>query len=280
MRKEKIHPEYRKIINGEIQNFIFEHLDLKTTKILCEIKETGDTITTKLVDREIEVYTIEEKNTFENLRNISSHLYFLNRSAKKTFTQKMGIEPVNYGNVFIYKNGFRIHPYGDPRNDLLGIDTRALQQYSRQLGTRNLIGQIDIIGENEALTETTSRDGGLIRNQAFIELVKFFFEKILKRLEKYVVEVTDWGVDEDDLKELNDKDVRRNLVKLIANITKDDSIINISYNEDIIKILEDSEQGSAKTLVKNFKRIASETKNIQLLKDAKNLEKNSMGLRH
>lgn len=49
--KKKIEPEYRKIINGEIKNFIFEHLDLKTTKIICEIKGTGDVIITKLIDR-------------------------------------------------------------------------------------------------------------------------------------------------------------------------------------------------------------------------------------
>ncbi|MDP1811730.1 MAG: ATP-binding protein [Sediminibacterium sp.] len=272
-------PEYRKVINGEIKNFIFEHLDLKTTKIISEIDDEGATITTTLIDREKDVYSLTEKNPFSTLQNISTELYFLNRAAKKTFTQKMGIEPVNYGNVFVYKNGFRIHPYGDPRNDMFGIDTRALQSYSRFLGTRNLIGQIDIIGDAASLKETTSRDGGLIRNQSFNDLIKFFFDKVLRRLEKYVVEVTDWGVDDDDLKELNDKNVRGRLVKHIANITKDDTILNITYNSDIIKIVEDTEQGSAKSLIKNFKRIASETKNERLLKDAVKLEKKFEGYR-
>lgn len=274
-------PEYRKVINGEIKNFIFEHLDLKTTKIVSEIDESGSTITTSLIDRDKDVYSLKEKNPFTTLKNISTQLYFLNRAAKKTFTQKMGIEPVNYGNVFVYKNGFRIHPYGDPRNDMMGIDTRALQQYSRLLGTRNLIGQIDIVSGkyDDNLRETTSRDGGLIRNQAYSELMEFFYDKTLKRLEKYVVQVTDWGVDDDDLKELNDKDVRNRLVKHIANITKDDSILDISYNSDILKIVEDTEQGGAKSLIKNFKRIASETNNEKLLKDAAKLEKKFQGYR-
>lgn len=274
-------PEYRKVINGEIKNFIFEHLDLKTTKIFSEINEDGSTITTSLVDRDKDVYSLIEKNPYSTLKSITTQLYFLNRAAKMTFTQKMGIQPVNYGNVFIYKNGFRIHPYGDPRNDMMGIDTRALQQYSRNLGTRNLIGQIDIIsGEyDDNLRETTSRDGGLIRNQAYTELMDFFYEKALKRLEKYVVQVTDWGVDDEDLKELNDKDVRNRLVKHIANITKDDSILDIQYNSDILKIVEDTEKGGAKSLIKNFKRIASETNNDKLLKDAVKLEKKFQGYR-
>jgi signal transduction histidine kinase len=278
--QEKKEPEYRQIINGEIKNFIFEQLDLKTTKIISEIDENGLTISTTLVDRETEVYCIKEKNPFSSIRNISTQLYFLNRAAKRTFTTKMGIEPVNYGNVFVYKNGFRIHPYGDPRNDMMGIDTRALQQYSRLLGTRNLIGQIDITSsDNDNLRETTSRDGGLIRNQAYAELMKFFYDKALKRLERYIVQVTDWGVDDDDLKELNDKDVRNRLVKHIANITKDDSILDITYNSNIVKIVEDTEQSSAKALIKNFKRIASETENETLLKDAAKLEKKFLGYR-
>lgn len=270
-------PEYRKLINGEIRNFVFENLDLRTTKIISTIDEKGLTITTSLIDREKDVYTIKEKNIFTSLSNISTELYFLNRTAKSTFTQKMGIEPVNYGNVFVYKNGFRIHPYGDPRNDMFGIDTRALQSYSRFLGTRNLIGQIDIIGQSKSLKETTSRDGGLIQNKAYFELIKFFFDKILKRLEKYVVDVIDWGVDDDDLKELGHKEVGKNIVSLIANITKDDSIIDISYNSDIIKLLENAEEGNAKSIIKNFKRIASETKNDKLLKDAVKLEKKFQG---
>lgn len=174
-KENKIDPEYRKIINGEIKNFIFENLDLKTTKIVTEIDNSGKTITSTLIDRDEVIYTLVEENPFTTLKLINTQLYFLNRAAKRTFTLKMGIEPVNYGNVFLYKNGFRVHPYGDPRNDMLGIDTRALQSYNRYLGTRNLIGQIDIIGEASSLKETTSRDGGLIRNQAFNELIKFFF---------------------------------------------------------------------------------------------------------
>ena len=55
------------------------------------------------------------------------------------------------------KTAFESNPYGDRGDDSFGIDNRALQGYARYIGLRNLIGQIDIQGENAELRETTSR---------------------------------------------------------------------------------------------------------------------------
>lgn len=263
---------YRNTVNGEIENFIFDELDIRTTKIISEISSDGKFITTKLIDRENFIYEITEKNRFSFLNDISIQLYFLNRSAKNIFTRKMGIEAVNYGNVFVYKNGFRILPFGEPRDDSFGIDARALQGFSRFIGTRNLIGQVEIFGDNTQLRETTSRDGGLVKTKAFGELIEYLFDA-LKRLEKYVVDVTDWGVNNDDENiDLNSKKAIEGLVKLVANIS-DDNTIALNYNKDIINLLNLKEEKSASKLVKNFKRIAAESNNPTLLKDAKRLEK-------
>lgn len=263
---------YRNTVNGEIENFIFDELDIRTTKIISEVSSDGKFITTKLIDRENFIYEITEKNRFSFLNDISIQLYFLNRSAKNIFTRKMGIEAVNYGNVFVYKNGFRILPFGEPRDDSFGIDARALQGFSRFIGTRNLIGQVEIFGDNTQLRETTSRDGGLVKTKAFGELIEYLFDA-LKRLEKYVVDVTDWGVNNDDENiDLNSKKAIEGLVKLVANIS-DDNTIALNYNKDIINLLNLKEEKSASKLVKNFKRIAAESNNPTLLKDAKRLEK-------
>jgi signal transduction histidine kinase len=263
---------YRNTVNGEIENFIFDELDIRTTKIISEVSSDGKFITTKLIDRENFIYEITEKNRFSFLNDISIQLYFLNRSAKNIFTRKMGSEAVNYGNVFVYKNGFRILPFGEPRDDSFGIDARALQGFSRFIGTRNLIGQVEIFGDNAQLRETTSRDGGLVKTKAFGELIEYLFDA-LKRLEKYVVDVTDWGVNNDDENiDLNSKKAIEGLVKLVANIS-DDNTIALNYNKDIINLLNLKEEKSASKLVKNFKRIAAESNNPTLLKDAKRLEK-------
>lgn len=263
---------YRNTVNGEIENFIFDELDIRTTKIISEVSSDGKYISTKLIDRENYIYEIKERNKYGLLEDVSIQLYFLNRAAKNIFTRKMGIEAVNYGNVFVYKNGFRILPFGEPRVDILGIDARALQGFSRYIGTRNLIGQIEIFGDNKELRETTSRDGGLVKTKTYSELVDYFFES-LRRLEKYVVEVTDWGVDDDNIDNLNSNEIKEKLVKLISNIADDKELLELNYNSDIINLLKNQEENSAKKLIKNFKRLAAESNNPTLLKDAKRLEK-------
>lgn len=263
---------YRNIVNGEIENFIFDELDIRTTKIISEVSSDGKFIITKLIDRENYVYEIKEHNYHSLLKDIRIHLYFLNHSAKNIFKRKMGIEAINYGSVFVYKNGFRILPFGEPRDDSFGIDARALQGFNRYIGTRNLIGQVEILGDNEGLRETTSRDGGLVKTKSYNQLVEYLIEG-LKRLEKYVIDVTQWGVNNDDENiDLSSDKAIEGLVKLVANIS-DKNTIELNYNKDIINLLSLKEEKSASRLVKNFKRIATESNNPALLKDAKRLEK-------
>ncbi|PGQ47917.1 heat-shock protein, partial [Bacillus thuringiensis] len=127
------------------------------------------------------------------IQDIGIELFYLSRAAKLNFTKLMGIEPVSYGSIFMFKNGFRIYPYGEVGEDPLNLDKRKAQGYKRYFGTREVVGRIEINGENELFVETTSRDGGLIKNDNYERLVEYFYEKALKRLEKYVVGIIRWG---------------------------------------------------------------------------------------
>lgn len=269
--KDEAHKIYRNTVNGKIENFIFEELDIKTTKIVTRISDLGDFVTTSLNDRDNFIYTIKEKNKHNLLNKVSIKLYFLNRSAKIIFKRRIGIDAVEYGNVFVYKNGFRIYPFGERNNDILGIDNRAVQGYNRYIGLRNLIGVIEIEGEETDLKETTSRDGGLVKTKAYSQLQDYLIET-LRRLEKYVIEVTSWGVNDDNIENLNVDEVNKKLVKLIGNISDDKSILGIEYNKDLIRLISEQEENSAKKLVSNFKRIASETNNPKLLADSQKIE--------
>jgi signal transduction histidine kinase len=269
---------YYNAVNGEIKNFIFDELDIRTTKIVSTISQDGKYVTTELIDRELFIYKIKEQNKYDLLKDISITLYFLNRGAKSVFSRRMGIQPVEYGSLFVYKNGFRIYPYGERGDDSLGIDNRAVQGYNRFIGLRNLIGQVDIQGENPELREATSRDAGMVKTKAYYQLsdASPFADSLLlttlKRLEKYVVDVTQWGINDENYEIRDSKDAKEGLVKLISNIYDDKTLVSVNYNKDIINLLDQKEAKSAKKLLANFKRIAAESKNDQLLKDAKNLE--------
>src|SRR4029077_6239324 len=109
-------------INGPIKNDIFDRLDKKSTKIQCRV--TSSKIATTLTDKGRQVFALEERNTYSQLGDVDITVFFLNREAKALFTKIMGVQPKNYGSIFLYKNGFRIHPYGNEDDDWLGLDRR------------------------------------------------------------------------------------------------------------------------------------------------------------
>ena len=260
----------KKLVNGPVHNFVFESLNLKTTQILSEF--TKDKIKTTLTDRGKFIYEIVEKNPLDALEQVNFHLFFLNQASKANFTKIMGIQPINYGNIFIYKNGFRVMPYGNERDDSLGIDARHSQGFRRFLGTRSLIGRVEISGDNPDLRETSSRDGGLIKNYTYIQFIEGFF-KTLRRLEKYVVDTKDWGVDDEFLRDFEEELSKEQVVKLLSNLSSEKDIISIKYNDDILEIVNEQQSNSATKIIKNFKRIGFETKNEDLVEKANTLEK-------
>lgn len=52
----------------------------------------------------------------------------------------MKTEPKNYGSIFLYKNNFRIFPYGEVDFDAFGLNLRKTQGFNRYLGHRELLG--------------------------------------------------------------------------------------------------------------------------------------------
>lgn len=252
------------VINGVIENSIADVLKLKTTQIESSIR--NGIIHTTLTDRGILMYEIEEQNSaFSSLKNASVSLFFLNRAAKYNFSAKMGVNPVSYGNVFLFRNGFRILPYGELDDDSWGLNQRQQQGYNRFLGTRDLFGRVDVETDNANLIkEVSSRDGGLIKTEASQQLIDYF-KFIHKRLERYVVGVL-WGEGfvrkdyfvnqnsalkaREQLQEIDkDSDSAKHLysnigskvdfLQLIKSLVNDKSITVLKYNEDLANIVAD-----------------------------------------
>ncbi|MCQ2587635.1 MAG: ATP-binding protein [Treponema sp.] len=178
------------IVNGVLSNSISKVISLKTTKI--EVTLNKDKIKTILTDRDKKIYELEELNIYDKLEDVSINLYFLNQAAKTAFSKKMGVQPVNYGSIMLFRNGFRILPFGNPGDDSWKLDYRSQQGYNRFLGTRDLFGRVDIQTDKiEEFKEVSSRDGGLIQSKTTIQLNRLF-EITHRRLERYVAGVL-WG---------------------------------------------------------------------------------------
>ena len=275
--KKKINPD-RDIVNGNIKNDIFEKLNIKTTNIEVVISEDGGTITSTLSDRGQYIFTVKEKNRkYALLKNIHISIFYLNQSAKINFTRQMGgVTPKSYGSVFIYKNGFRINPYGEPGQDIFGIDQRKAQGWKRFLGTREIMGRISIKGDNDDFVETTSRAHGFIQTPAVDMLADLFVEKVLKVLEKYVVHLINWG---EPLKSNHNHTVTPEEIggeivsQFITNINTED-ILSVDCNPQIInKESFEKDPDSITSSLKKLESVAEKTQDLGLLQLAQTVKK-------
>jgi hypothetical protein len=288
-----------KKINGIIDNSILKVLDIKTTQI--DLKLKNEIITTKIIDRGTLIYHIEEPNPYKSVINdLEINLYFLNKSAKINFGKLMDIEPVNYGNVFLFKNGFRVQPYGNVGDDSWEIDNRKQQGYNRRLGTRDLFGKVDLITENfNEFKEVSSRDGGLVQTIGKKLLFEIFIDKAFKRLERYVVGVL-WGeafkrknyfLDEslaekyrDELDKDKDKDSyedaltnlgsKIDFVNLIKTLSDDKEIRIISYNKELVNLVNERLDEVQSKFLSELEKIAEKTNDVELLNQVRLTEEN------
>lgn len=275
-KKKTINLE-RDVVNGLIHNDVFEKLNLKTTNIEVDISKDGKTITTILSDKGDYIFTIIEKNIdYRLLKDIHISIFYLNRSAKYNFTRQMGgVQPVNYGSVFIYKNGFRINPYGEPGEDFFNINQRKGQGWKRYLGTREIMGRISIRGINEQFVETSSRAHGFIQTKSVEMLSKFFLDKVLKVLEKYVVNVISWGepLKDDPYHIIRPDEVGEQILSQFINNVNLNNIISIDYNRALLKGEDYKHSDSISITIKKLNDIAEKTKDVNLLELTKIVKK-------
>lgn len=229
------------VVNGPIKNVIFETLKNKTTWIRVWIE--GGWIYSDLVDRSELIYSIREKAiSYPDLLDsrFECQIFYLNTSAKSTFKRQMAVHSVEFGSLFLFRNGFRVFPVGEPGDDYWLLDRRKQQGHSRYLGTREIIGKVDIAGSEEKFKESSSRDKGLIDTDASRQLFDCVINKCLRRLESYVVGIS-W---KDNIDKTYDTAVRLSLdsnrsriIALVANLAKSNDIELLKYNANLVDVL-------------------------------------------
>jgi signal transduction histidine kinase len=152
----------------------------------------------------------------------------------------MGVPPVQFGSIFLFKNGFRVFPIGEQGVDTFGIDRRKALGYNRFLGLRDIIGRIDVSGSDELFRESTSRDQGLIDTPAYAELEDCFDEKCFRRLERYVVGVN-WkdvlDLDVEDTSRLQGDSASARITAIVTQLAGTEGVDLLEFNQDLIRIL-------------------------------------------
>lgn len=136
-----------------------------------------------LDDYAIQIHKSDNSSRFDKLKNIHFKAYYFIYNRQEYYLNISQLELKNIyklsqesSGIRLYRNGFRVLPYGEPKNDWLYFDKRytfASGQDNIPLSNRNLFGFVEIIDkEGEIFQETASREG-LIENDAFYELTDF-----------------------------------------------------------------------------------------------------------
>ena len=269
-----------------ISNNVASVLDKKTIYIECEIKEKEISIT--LYDKEKIIYSFKiENNTI--LKDIYFKIYYMSFAAKYNFTKIMKTEPKNYGSIFLYKNNFRIFPYGEVDFDAFGLNLRKTQGFNRYLGHRELLGWINITVSENHFNEVTSRDRGFVTNSYTIEFEKVYMELVHRPLESYV-QLTKFGNSDIDDIETDDTDA---IQKLIQRFKKYKFTVSPKYYElpkiaqpleKKIELLDDVNTSTSekKELQKSLKQAAVELRkeNQEVKKEKQRIYKENSRLKN
>ena len=278
--KEIEDEEPANVINGDVENHLFELLENKTTSLKAQI--CRNLLMVQLIDRGLLIYKTEEDiaDDYPDLLNVEFNavISFLNRTAKAAFRKQMGLPSVQYGSLFLIRNEFRVFPIGEELDDFWGIDRRKQQGYNRYIGTRDLLGCISIQGSDESFNdkfkEASSRNQGLIKTKAVGSLQECVL-RCIRKLEAYLTTVTwldDQDKDESTPARLSLETNRNRVINLVKKLSLTPKIRITYYNRDLISILNEKSNNYQESL-SSLKLIAEKNQDKELESEIAKAEK-------
>lgn len=102
--------------------------------------------------------------------------YFLKQTGKKMGLRDFRKVVRDHSGIALYRDGFRILPYGEPDNDWLRLDRRRVNNPTMRLSNNQILGTIHLSAdENPHLRDQTNREG-LVTNEAYTHLQEAVLE--------------------------------------------------------------------------------------------------------
>ena len=108
----------------------------------------------------------------------------INELARETDTKQKYIKDAlkEIAGISIYRDGFRVLPYGDPKFDWARLDLRRVNNPTLRISNNQIIGFISVeLDKNPEFKDQSNREG-LVESDAFTQL-KDFIKRILNELE-------------------------------------------------------------------------------------------------
>lgn len=167
------------------------------------------------------------------------------------------------GGIRLYRNGFRVLPYGEPGNDWLNLDESVKKRSILPVhGNLNFFGFVELTDSENKFNETSSREG-LIENQSLIQLQNFVYRTLMTAVIK-VAEV-------------------RN-VKIVSGQQKDGKLYekievrikNIAHTLEALDLELEKEEGNIQVKRKRRKKVQKLKKDIEKVAELQKEETSKM----
>lgn len=198
------------------------------------------------IDDVVQIPNSKTQTAFTDLKDVSFKIayyiygrpdYYANKVSKSALKTVQDLSSTISG-VRLYRNGFRVLPYGEITDDWVEIDRRWSSQsgvVNIPLSNKNIFGFVEINDVEEPIFEETSSREGLIENNAFKELTSFIHNCLITARTRIAEEIT---ILRNRIKEQND------------DFTKEDDgqVLKALSNIDLIKkLITDSERSGRLT---------------------------------
>ena len=133
-------------------------------------------------------YDTEDKySEFRNIKNLKfKAYYFIYQKSLIPHGQMTSIKKyaLNNSGIKLYRNGFRVLPYGERGDDWLSLDLSTRRRSILPTHTnQNFFGFVEISDDSGDFEETSSREG-LLNNDAFVELQNFIYRALVNAVVK------------------------------------------------------------------------------------------------
>jgi signal transduction histidine kinase len=118
---------------------------------------------------------------FFSLRQVALKAYYFIGGTGASHIPKLLRTPIaelsrTQGGIRVFRNGFRVSPYGERGNDWTGLDASSgVRAVLPQHANSNFFGFIELVDPDNTLFEELTNREGLIENKAFTELREFTY---------------------------------------------------------------------------------------------------------
>lgn len=151
-------------IEGKVDENGYGYWSLRSKKFGIEV-----------LDQPIGLNRNEPSEQYPNLRSVKfKAFYYIDKETQRSFRAKVADKLQSSGGVRLYRNGFRVLPYGERFDDWLKLNaSNLLRKILPPHSNRNFLGFVEINDVDGSFFEETSSREGLLENESFGELKDF-----------------------------------------------------------------------------------------------------------